>query len=368
MIIHLHHAEPRELRQRVRDVRDGFDGRPEIEIVSTPSRNELLMTISDSPPGSDAVALIDLRSETGDIEQSGLRIAKSISTNPHLCERVVAAIWTDHISNSNAIGAAASGARALISDAWVDEAPGNVLAGAIERVLSSKPGDFYAFPPRPTIDPWDGDPDDAVRAQAFERWFGFTPRAIHFHLLWGLANSVELEFLKEHLAEIEVAGTPSAAKGQLGRLQDNMRGDIEALDRPESGNAEIARRFLAEMIPPDLDPISELNWPRLSTIQEALLENDDAIRYSFVDDASLEMLRVFLRELTVPPGGSGRLRGSEMYKAIDDAVAKVARLTDTPEAVAFNSIHLAAHSIDDARWDLRRFGPPNAKGREHAVD
>lgn len=114
-------------------------------------------------------------------------------------------------------------------------------------------------------------------------------------------------------------------------------------------------------MPPDFDPLPELNWPRLSTIQELLIDDGDAVRFSFVDDQTLEMLRLFLRERRLPGTVPTRPKGSEIYGAIEDAVRIVAKTYDIPEAIAFNSIHLAAHNLDDAHWDLRRHGAPQTK-------
>lgn len=359
MIIDLHHAEPAELRQRRRDLEEQFEGRAKIALRATSSRNAFLAGIASRKSDERSIALIDLRSETGDIEHSGLRIVQSIRNNPELASRTIPVIWTDHVSNSNVAATRDVGASAIISDAWVDEAKAHELAGAIDRVLSSDdPDGFLAFPPRATAGRTVHDPDDAIRTEAFERWFGFGAKDIHFHLLWGMANAVELEFLKEYLAEMGIATSTSAAKGQLERLQAAIRPDIEALDRPESGNPEVARRFLAELMPPDFDPLPELNWPRLATVQTLILEDSQAVDFAFLTDEALAMLRLFLSERRPVDVTQQRAKGSEIYLAIEDAVDEVAKRFGSPTAVTFNTIHHAAHSIDDANWDLRRYGVP----------
>lgn len=359
MIIDIHHAEPAELRQRRRDLEDQFEGRDGIEIVANSSRNAFLAGIANRERNERSIALIDLRSETGDIEHSGLRIVQTIRRNPAIASRTIPVIWTDHVSNSNVAAAREVGAAAMISDAWVDEAEAHALSGAIDRVAAITDSDgFIAFPPRATTGSLVEDPDDAARAEAFERWFGFGAKEIHFHLLWGMANAVELEFLKEYVAEMGIASSTSAAKGQLERLQLAIRPDIEALDRPESGNPEVARRFLAELMPPDFDPLPELNWPRLATVQSLLLENSDAVEFAYLSPDALAMLRLFLSERRPVDVTRQRAKGSEIYLAIEDAVDEVAKRFGSPTAVAFNTIHHAAHSIDDAYWDLRRYGAP----------
>lgn len=358
MIIDLHHCEQNELRHREQDLREQFAGRDDVEIFASCSRNEFLHRIASRNDGGRSIALIDLRSETGDIEQSGLRIARTIVGNRALSMRTVPAVWTEHVSNSNVIEVRECGASGLISDFWVDEAGKHVLPAAIDRIRSAKAGDYFVFPPRETSPRLPVDPEDEIRAEAFERWFGFAPSELHFHLLWGTANAIELELLKEYVAEIGVASSPSAAKRQLERLQAAMRADIDALDRPESGNPEVARRFLAELMPPDFDPLPELNWPRLSTIQELLLSEPEVVSFAYLDDESLAMLELFLRERRTPQSTERKAKGSEVYKAIEDAVSIVATTFQTPEAVAFNIVHHAAHSIDDAYWDIRRHGNP----------
>lgn len=361
MIIDLHHAEPAELRQRRRDLEDQFEGREGIEIVANSSRNAFLAGIANRESDERSIALIDLRSETGDIEHSGLRIIQTIRRNPAIASRTVPVIWTDHVSNSNVAATREVGAAAMISDAWVDEAKAHELSGAIDRVAATTDTDgFLAFPPRATTGSLVEDPDDAARAEAFERWFGFGAKEIHFHLLWGMANAVELEFLKEYLAEVGIASSTPAAKGQLERLQLAIRPDIEALDRPESGNPEVARRFLAELMPPDFDPLPELNWPRLATVQTLLLEDPIVVENAFLTDETVAMLELFLSERRPVDVTQKRPKGSEIYLAIEDAVDAVAKAFGQPSAVTFNTIHHAAHSIDDAYWDLRRHGTPDA--------
>lgn len=360
MIIDVHHSEKNELRHREQDLQEQFAGRDDVEIFASCSRNEFLHRIASRNDGGRSIALIDLRSETGDIEQSGLRIAQTIVRNRQLSMRTVAAVWTEHVSDSNVVEVRKCGASGLISDYWVDEANEHVLPDAIDRIRSARAGDYLVFPPRETSHRDPVDPEDQIRAEAFERWFGFAPSELHFHLLWGIANAIELELLKEYVAEIGIASSTSAAKRQLEKLQSAMRVDIDALDRPESGNPEVARRFLAELMPPDFDPLPELNWPRLSTIQELLMSEPEVISFAYLDDESLAMLKLFLRERRTPRATDRRAKGSEVYKAIEDAVSVVAATFEEPEAVAFNTVHHAAHSIDDAYWDIRRHGNPRA--------
>ena len=90
--------------------------------------------------------------------------------------------------------------------------------------------------------------EERSRTERFRRWFGFEPDDLDFKILWGMADAVELQFLREYFADQGWASN-RAVKRAIEKLQAAMRPAKEELDRPEPTNAEIARSFLSEACP-----------------------------------------------------------------------------------------------------------------------
>lgn len=356
MLVDIHHAAPSELRQRVMDVRECHHPGSVAEIFATGSRNELLARIAARPIGAaPSVSLVDLRLETGDIEQVGLRIVETIRRHPSLSARTRPLVWTEHITSANVSNALAHGAYGLISDAWVDlDSEGELVealdwAAGLENAPIESCDTLMAWPPI-TLNP---EAELIARDASFVRWFDFEPNEVHYHLLWGMANAIELEFLKEYLVRNEIAPTKTYAKKNLERLQSCMTPQVEAMDRPEPARAELARRFLAEQIPPQPDPLDEISWPKIDHVADIWHDDEVAVKLAFLDQLASKLLPQFLFALEPSAGG-----GAVQYEAISHAVKHVAETNSLTEAHTHGVLHRATHNLDDSWRDIREHGVP----------
>ena len=105
------------------------------EVVATSSRNQLLSWIerdATTSPKRQSVALIDYRTESGDIEQLGFRLVELIRRHAYLWKATRPAIWVDHLSAENVQYAHAVAAEAIVDDEWVDRDPRSALAQVFE--------------------------------------------------------------------------------------------------------------------------------------------------------------------------------------------------------------------------------------------
>jgi hypothetical protein len=130
-----------------------------------------------------------------------------------------------------------------------------------------------------------------------------------------------------------------------------MASEVEAMDRPETARAEIARRFLAEAMPPEPDPLPELNWPMLTHVRELWKSERDMVRRAFLEPGANGVLVAFFESLVVPAGGA-----SDRHVAISDAIERAAVRRDLPIATTAAIAHRALHSLDDAWADHRLHG------------
>ena len=96
-IVYIFDANPIDLRGRVSQLR-GAGVAGGWEIRPTSSRNELLANLGRDAitrPKTQSVALIDLRSESGDLEQVGFRIIETIRRHEFLWKVSRPIIWVD---------------------------------------------------------------------------------------------------------------------------------------------------------------------------------------------------------------------------------------------------------------------------------
>lgn len=360
-LLYIQDADPGSIAARIAKITDEWadHGITDWELRATQSRNALLLALAaDAESGRQSVALVDLRSETGDIEQVGFRIVETIRRHPDLARVCRPVVCTEEMTAANARYADSVGAFAIIDTTWAYEQAGPTLTDAFEWALSQPAGELRLHRRRAMLLPAEGaDEEDEERDQAaqFRAWFGFAPSDLHLALLWGMANAVELEFLKGYLAQAGLAVSPRAAKRQLERLQQAMASEVEAMDRPETARAEIARRFLAEVVPPQPDPLPELNWPMLKHVRSIWGSEREIVRRAFLEPGAGGVLEAFFDALVVPAGGA-----SARHAAISEAIERAAVRRDLPIATTAAIAHRALHSLDDAWADHRLHGGDHA--------
>lgn len=327
------------------------------EVVATPSRNQLLDWIerdATASPKRRSAALIDYRTESGDIEQLGFRMIESIRRHAYLWKATRPVIWVDHLTSANVQYAHAVAAEAVIDDAWVDRDPRSALAQVFEW-CSARPAAPYPRVTAPTKVFSDaasarGQQQIERRDAVFRRSFGFAPDELDYLILWGMAQAVELQFLDRYCAGQGWAASERAARKARERLQEAMRGEREELDRPEPSNAELARRFLAEAVPGCPDPLSELSWPPFSQVRR--LRHDPAILHAaFLEPGAETLLDHFLGVLA----GAGD-SASSRYESIERALRQVCSDRAAPIALVHGIVHRSCHALSDAFDDRRRFG------------
>ncbi len=356
-LLYLQDADPGSLAARVARITDewsdfGIEG---WALRATQSRNALLRALAaDSEAGQDSVALIDLRSETGDIEQVGFRIVETIRRHPDLARVCRPMICTEEMTAANARYADSVGAFAVVDTTWAYAQDGPTLTELFQWALAEATGELRLHRRRARLLPQEGaDEDDEQREQAaqFRAWFGFAPKDLHLALLWGMANAVELEFLKSYVAQAGLAASPRVAKRQLERLQQAMAAEVEAMDRPETARAEIARRFLAEVVPPQPDPLPEISWPMLAHVRDIWEHDREVVRRAFLEPGGVGVVEAFFEALVVPTHGA-----QDRHAAIGTAIERAAVRKDLPIAAAASLAHRALHALDDAWADQRLHG------------
>lgn len=362
-VVYVYDASRRDLRGRREQLEDQLTASGLIEawaIRETPSRNQLLLSVAADKtglPSQTSVSLIDLRVETGDLEQRGFKICETIVRHPTLSAATRPLIWADEHTAANLRGAERVGAVAIIDDAWVDSGDGQPLAEVLEwasRYPASPAravgGVTHAFSP----DHSSLVQEARERDGQFERWFGFPPRRLHYALLWGMADAVELKFLLGYVTEAGYAVTERAARRELERLQVAMSPQVEALERPEPARAEIARRFLAEMSPPEPSPLPDLSWPSLGHVRELLFSRTDVVSWAYLAPGAEQLLHRFFVTLALPE----KATVAQRHKGIREAIVRVADAIGQPESSVHELARTSAHAISDAFNDWRDHGPP----------
>lgn len=337
------------------------------DIVATPSRNQLLTWIdrdARTSPRRQSVALIDYRTESGDIEQLGFRIVELIRRHAYLWKATRPIVWVDHLTSENVSYARGVAAEAIVDDAWVDRSP----AAALQQVFawgwqrSTAPYGPRAEPPRiftdaaPTFDQ-----EAAQRDAHFQRSFEFAPDELDYKILWGMAGAVELQFLDRHCAAEGWARSERAARKAREKLQQAMRREREELDRAEPTNAELARRFLADAMPGTPDPLAELSWPALTEVR-GLCHKPTILHSAFLEPEAERILDRFLLTLSATEVEQ-RERGdtvstSGRLEIIETALQQVAANGGQAPMRIHGLVHRSCHALSDAFDDWRRFGEP----------
>lgn len=357
--LYLHDADPAELRGRRVQLTEqlGEAGLADAwEVMATPSRNSLLTSIAaDASEGRRSVSLIDLRAETGDLDQLGFRICEAIVRHRALNGSTIPIVWAETHTAANLGLARTVGAVAIVDDAWVDTGGGSPLGEVLAWAAAqpSSPAEAVGADTRVFAAGTSTVTDEhARRDRLFERWFGFAPRQLHYSILWGMADAVELSFLDRYMAAAGLAGSERVARRERERLQAAMGPQVEALEGPNPARAEIARRFLAEAAPAEPPRLPELSWPMMDHVRDLVASDADAVRWSFASTAAMAGLRAFLHRLE--PRRLGRRQGaSEAHAEIEEALGEMRAPAGTRELV-----RSAAHAIDDAYRDWRDHGPP----------
>jgi hypothetical protein len=350
-------ADPIDLRGRASQLRSaGINN--DWAVSLTPSRNQLLKWLDEdvrSSPKRHSVCLIDFRRSSDDLEQTGFRIVETIRRHEHLWKATRPVIWVDSLTRANIDYARGVGAEGIVDDDWVDRREGTPLVEVLEWAIERPPkqerpgGDFTVFP----ADNVPADDDTALRDERFQRWFGFRPDDLDFRILWGLADAVELKFLREYFCDQGWTPSDRAAERAIYKLQQHMRSAREELDRPEPTNAEIARRFLAEAVPAAPSPLSEISWPSIAHVRDVVLSNPEIGQLAFLEPDARPALDRFFGVL-----GQGPTDIAGRHRAIEGAVTEVAKSLGRPRTAVHGLIHRSCHAVDDAYDDWRRHGMP----------
>ena len=361
-VVYLYDANPVDVRDRRGLLESQLRGAGVLDLWSvraTASRNTLLVSIdrdAELRPRQQSVVLLDLRGETGDLEQLGFKVCETIVQHPSLARVARPVIWTDVHSIANLRFAQSVRATAVIDDEWVDEGGGGPLVQVLDWACTL-PTPNARSPTATRVFSNGGNSlaeEVKERNERFKRWFGFAPRDIHFALLWGLAESVEIQFLLDYLVSEELVPSERAARRQLERLQKEMSSQVEALDAPETARAEIARRFLAEISPPEPSPFAELSWPRperiIQILDEGRTKHLQIGAWAYLAPSDEELLHRFLNVYRLPHAGPG-LRARARDQAIKDAVEHAVEATG--QAAAAQRLRLATQAIEDAYCDWR---------------
>lgn len=332
----------------------------EWEVRATPSRNALLESLyadASGRPALTSVTLIDLRAETGDLEQTGFRVCDRITRHPTLRRATRPVIWSDIHTAANLQYARGVGAVAIIDDEWVDSGNEAPLVDVL-RWAWAQPTGHHAVTRAPRVFPRDSssvEAEEAERRERFERWFGYAPGDLDFALLWGMAEAVELKLLLVSVSEAGLARSERAARRRLEQLQAAMAPDVDALDSPETARAEIARRFLAESIPPEPPRFDELTWPKPQHVSELIKAHPKLREWAFLAAEEPAMLDRFLGFYEAPPTHAG---AGARHEAIDSALRQLAQSNGAPFARLHESVRRAMCAIEDAFFDWRDYGDP----------
>lgn len=329
-------------------------------IRETPSRNQLLLSLNadcSDKPRRASVSLIDLRAESGDLDQRGFKVCETIVRHPALCKVTRPVIWTDENTAANLRQAERVGAVAILDEEWAHRREGQPLAEVLDWVADqpSSPGEAVgaatrAFPP----DSGSLIEEARTRDERFQRWFGFPPRKLHFALLWGMADAVELKFLRRYLTEAKYAKSERMVKRELERLQRAMSSQVETLDRPEPARAEIARRFLAEATPPEPPLLADLSWPSLDGVRELLYSRPDIVGWAYLAPGAEQLLKRFFNHV----GATDHMAVEDRHAAINAAAVRVAAAMSRPEPIIHALLRSSTHAVNDAFCDWRDYGPP----------
>jgi hypothetical protein len=167
-----------------------------------------------------------------------------------------------------------------------------------------------------------------------------------------MAEAVEFRVLLSSVTEAGLVGSERAARRRLERLQAAMSPDVEALDNPETGRAEIARRFLAESAPPEPSRLDGLSWPKPERISDLLGTHPDLRKWAFLVGEEPRLLDRFL-DLYEPP--TSHARADTRYEAIKHVLAELAPPDGAPVR---DSVHRAVYAVEDAFCDWRDHGEP----------
>jgi len=362
-LVYLYDANPIDLRDRRTRLQEqlGEAGAlAEWQICATASRNALLASVYGDAarrPRRQSVTLIDLRGETGDLEQRGFSVCQTIVHHRSLRIVTRPLIWTDVHTAANLQYARSVGALGVIDDEWVDggfDAPlAQVLAWAKDQPSPSGTAltTPRVFPP----DHSSVDAEERERLQRFARWFGYIPTEpdLDFALLWGMAEAVELKFLMTSVTEAGLSPSERATRRELEKLQKAMSPDVDAFDGPEPARAEIARRFLAEMAPPEPTRVAELAWPKPERIRELLATRPDVVTWAYLSPDDLDTLTRFMHLYKGSFGGV-----DQRHQAIQAAVETVAAGVGRPHAGISEQIRRSACAVEDAFFDWRDHGEP----------
>jgi hypothetical protein len=146
-----------------------------------------------------SVTLIDLRAETGDLEQIGFKVCDRITRHPSLRRATRPVIWSDIHTAANLQYAHGVGAAAVIDDEWVDSGRDVPLVDVL-RWARAQPTGRHVVARMPRVFPKDSssvESEEQERRARFERWFGYSPGdlEVELALLWGMAEAVELKLL-----------------------------------------------------------------------------------------------------------------------------------------------------------------------------
>jgi hypothetical protein len=368
-LVYLYDASPINVRDRrvlLADQLRRAGVLDEWELRATPSRNALLVSLyADAAhrPARASVTLIDLRAETGDLEQIGFKVCDRITRHPSLRRATRPVIWSDVHTAANLQYARGVGAVAVIDDEWVDSESDAPLVNVL-RWAWAQPAERHATPRPPRVFPKDSssvEAEERARRERFERWFGYPPSDLdlEFALLWGMAEAVELKLLLTSVAEAGLARSERAARRRLEQLQAAMAPDVEALDNPETARAEIARRFLAESAPPEPPRFDELTWPKPQHIADLISARPELREWAFLVGEEPALLDRFL-DLYEPP--LPHAVAGVRHQAIEDALTRLARANGATFARVHECVHRAMWAVEDAFCDWRDYGEPRVLG------
>jgi len=366
-LVYLYDASPINVRDRrvlLEDQLRRAGVLDEWEVRATPSRNSLLVSLyadAAERPTRASVTLIDLRAETGDLEQIGFKVCDRITRHPSLRRATRPVIWSDVHTAANLHYARGVGAVAVVDDEWVDRGSDTPLVDVL-RWAWTQSTERHVTVRAPRVFPKDSssvEAEERERSERFERWFGYRPGDLDFALLWGMAEAVELKLLVVSVTEAGLARSERAARRRLEHLQAAMAPDVEALDNPETARAEIARRFLAESAPPEPPRFGELTWPKPQRVAELISAHPELREWAFLVGEELALLHRFLDVYEPPPPHAG---AGVRHEAIEDAVQKLARVNGAPFARLHESIRRAMCAVEDAFCDWRDHGEPAVLG------
>lgn len=134
----------------------------------------------------------------------------------------------------------------------------------------------------------------------------------------GIAQPLAMRVTEAGLARSEGA----AARRWLENLQAAMAPDVEALDNPETARAEMARRLLAESIPPEPPRFVELAWPKPRHVADVIRAHPKLREWAFLVGEKPTLLDRFLAQYKPPPPHAG---AAARHEAIDGALEQLAR-------------------------------------------